>query len=93
MAPFRIKLDDLTIISKGSINLLGVLFDSKLNWSEQVTKVVMKASKSLNAIKIIIRFFTSSTLLKLMTSNYYSVLFYSSLIWNAYNLHHQSIQR
>jgi hypothetical protein len=32
------------IILKGSKNVLGVVFDSKLSWSEHLTKVIMKAS-------------------------------------------------
>jgi hypothetical protein len=53
----------------------------------------MKASKSLDVIKIIRRIFTTSKLLKLMTSSYYSVLFYNSELWNPSNLNHQSKQR
>jgi hypothetical protein len=41
---------------KGSINMQGIMFDSKLNWSEQVAKVILKGNRSLIAIKIMRRF-------------------------------------
>ncbi len=51
--PITVIVDGVHIISKKSINILGVIFDSKLNWTEQVTSVIYSANKSLNTIKII----------------------------------------
>jgi hypothetical protein len=63
------------MVFKVAMNVLGVLFDSKLNWSEEVAKAVINFYKSINAIKNIRKYFTTSKLLKLITSNYYYVLF------------------
>jgi hypothetical protein len=52
-APVTISEDDSIIKSKNEINVLGVLFDSKLQWSNHVSKVSTKANKVLNAIKLI----------------------------------------
>jgi hypothetical protein len=45
-----ISIQDQQIFSKKSMNVLGVTFDSKFNWCVQVSSVVMKANRSLNAI-------------------------------------------
>ena len=55
---FGFWLIDLTINyvvvkSKAEINVLGVLFDSKMNWTKQVAQSFTKTKKSLHAIKII----------------------------------------
>jgi hypothetical protein len=61
---------DAELILRGSMNVLGVIFESKLNWSEKVETAVMKANKSLNARKLISRFFSSTELQRLATSNF-----------------------
>ena len=60
------------------INVLGVLFDSKLRWEPQVQRTVQKAEKALNAIRLIKNYFEQSDLLRLITSNFYSVLYFNS---------------
>jgi hypothetical protein len=66
------------IRSKSEINVLKVVFDPKLQWSNQVSTTIQKASRALNTIKLIRKFFSSKKLLLLFTSNYYSVLYYNS---------------
>ena len=78
----NIKVGETLIESKGEINVLGVLFDSKLQWTNHVCRVIQKADRALNAIKLIRRFFTSYELLQLLTSNYYSILYYNSEVWH-----------
>ena len=70
------------LISKTSINVLGVQFDSKLTWSEQVNKSINKSKKALHAVKPIQKYFTRDELKGLLTSNFYSVLHYNSEIWH-----------
>ena len=81
-APVRIKIDGSTIMSKKSIKVLGVVFDSKLNWSDHVAYAINRASRALNAIKLIRKFFNTRELISLTTSNYYSILYYNSEIWH-----------
>ena len=80
--PVNVRIGDSVIKSKNEISVLGIIFDSKLQWSNQVSTVIKKANKALNAIKIIRKFFTSKELLLLLTSNYYSVLYYNCEVWN-----------
>ena len=64
------------------MNVLGVIFDSNLNWNDQVAHAISKSNKALHCIKLIKFYFSNSEILQLLTSNYYSVLLYNSEIWN-----------
>ena len=63
------------------MNVLGVVFDSKMNWQEQVSNAIKKANKSLYAIKMIKRYFNPTEIKILLDSYFYSVLYYNSEIW------------
>ena len=81
-----ITLGNTVIKSSDTINILGVTFDNKLQWSIHIRKAIDKANKSLNAIKIIRKYFNSSDLIKLITSNYFSILYYNSEVWQLHCL-------
>ena len=78
----NLTLNGTQIVSKSSMNVLGVVFDSRLQWSQQVANSITKANRALCAIKLIRRYFTTKELLGLITSNFYSVLYYNSEIWH-----------
>ena len=63
------------------MNVLGVIFYSKLTWSNQVTQATQKSKKALHAINLIKIYFTPQELLTLITSNYLSILFYNADVW------------
>ena len=77
-----IKINGKFLISKKTINVLGIVFDSKLQWSEQIANASSKALKALNAIKLIKRYFNITELLQLITAKVYSILYYNSEIWH-----------
>ena len=85
-APISIVLGGAEVTSSKHINVLGVTFDSKLNWTTHIHKTAAKCSKALNALKIIRKYFTTNEILMLLTSNYYSVLYYNSEIWMIHTL-------
>ena len=70
------------ITTSNQMNVLGVIFDSKLQWNAQVASCLKKANKSLCALKIIRRYFNTKELLQILTSNVYSVLYYNSEVWH-----------
>ena len=63
------------------MNVLGVIFDSKLTWSTHTANAINKAKKALFALRLIKRFFTESEMRTLLDANFYSVLYYNSVIW------------
>ena len=86
VAPINIIMDNTTVKTKSTINILGVLFDSKLHWGQHITQAIHKANRALNAIKLIRKFFKTNELISLVTSNFYSILLYNSEIWHLPNL-------
>ena len=64
------------------MNVLGVIFDNKLNWSAQVLNSIQKENKALHAIRLIKQNFSKNELRMLITSNFYSIIFYNSEIWH-----------
>ena len=87
-----IVINGVTIRSKNSINVLGVLYDSKLNWQAQVAQTISKSKKTLHAIKLVKNYFSKKELEMLITSNFYSVLYYNCEIWLTPNLDPRSKQ-
>ena len=82
MPPLVININGKFVISKRVINILGVTFDSKLQWSDQVAQASNKATKAINTIRLIKKYFTKSDLLHLITANVCLVLYYNSEIWH-----------
>ena len=64
------------------MNVLGVIFNSKLNWNDHTAKAINKANSALHCIKLIKYYFNKEELLNIITSNYYSILYYNSEIWH-----------
>ena len=54
-----VMLQGSAIFSKNSMNVLGVTFDSKLNWGIHVANAIGKAKKAMYALRMIKRFFQS----------------------------------
>ena len=87
VTPVNVTINNITIKSKPSINILGVQFDSRLNWEQQVSNSINKAKRSLHAIRLIKKYFNKTELRQLLTSNFYSVLYYNAEIWMIPSLH------
>jgi hypothetical protein len=45
------------------INVLGLTFDSRLNWGPQVSRAIKGANNSLQAIKMIRKYFKTSEII------------------------------
>ena len=50
--------------------------------SKQVGNTILKSNRALNAIRLVKSYFTNKELLQILTSNFYSVLYYNSEIWH-----------
>jgi hypothetical protein len=78
----EIELDGFQIKSKQSIKILGMTFDSHLSWDEQINLSIRNANRSLFALKVIKKYFNKTELKDLVTSLYFSQLFYGSEVWH-----------
>ena len=77
----EITLLGAKIKSMKSINVLGVVFDSKLNWQIHVAKAISKAKKALYSLRLLKKFFNNYEMRVLLDAHFYSVLFYNASIW------------
>ena len=77
-----LKIEEALISAKGHMNVLGITFDSKLNWGPQVSRAINGTNKALQAVKMIKKFFNSNEITQLLTSNFYSRLHYGSEVWH-----------
>ena len=84
--PITIRVSNTLVTSKKQINVLGVLFDSKLNWNSHVAQAISKAKKSLFALRLLKRHFNNDQMRILLDSNFYSVMYYNSVVWLTPNL-------
>ena len=88
----NITLQNIRIESKKSMNVLGVIFDSKLNWSEHVANTISKAKKSLYALRLLRKYFNDQEMRTLLDSYFYSILYYNAVIWLTPELHNSMKQ-
>jgi hypothetical protein len=70
-ATTSIKINDIEIHTKKQMSILGVIFDSKLEWSLQVENLVRKARSSLQGLRILNKYFTTPERLVFITSFFY----------------------
>ena len=69
------------------MNVLGIIFDSKLNWNEHIATSIKKSNKALHAIRLIKQYFNPPELKRLLLSYYYyPILYYNSEIWLSTNI-------
>ena len=79
--PITLTIYNDIITSKDHMNVLGITFDSKLQWHHQVKNTINKSKMALNAIYLIRKYFNKRQLLSIITSNYYSILYYNANVW------------
>ena len=75
-----------------SMNVLGVMFDCKLNWDLHVALAISKARKSVYALRLLKKFFNPTEMRILLDSYVYSTLYYNAVIWLTPSLSAQSKQ-
>ena len=56
----ELTLNGKLVKSKKTINVLGVVFDSKMLWSNQISQAINKSKKALHGIKLIKKYLTKN---------------------------------
>jgi len=79
--PLELKVEGITIASTPKLKVLGLTFNHNLDWSEQVKTSVIKANTCIKRLSIIRKFMTAETLLRLMTTFYFSSVYYGATVW------------
>ena len=76
-----INLSGKEIKSSQKIKVLGILFDSKMDWSATVEKTVKSARKACQGVRMIRRYFDENERISLITSLVYSKMYYAAQVW------------
>jgi hypothetical protein len=74
MAPVRKIIDGILVQSKKVVKVLGVMYNSKLKWSDHITHAINCANRVLNAINPMRKFFNLKELINKIASNCYLIL-------------------
>ncbi len=69
------------IESKSEMKVLGVVFDDKLSWEAQVTNTVKRSNRVLHGLRLIRKHFKLKEAKQIVTSFYYSILYYAIQVW------------
>jgi hypothetical protein len=76
-----VSLEGSLLVSSNSMNVLGVEFDAKLSWKNHLEKAIKVCQRIKPALWCLKRKLKRKELLKVITSHYYSKLYYGSEIW------------
>jgi hypothetical protein len=68
------------------MKVLGIIFDSRLEWSSQVEKSIGAARQATQALGLVRNYFTNKEMSKLITALVYSRLYYAAQVWLLPNL-------
>jgi exonuclease III len=77
----RIVLDNFDIKSKPNMKALGVVFDAGLDWTSHLSYAIHKSNHLVKRVKFLTKYLTKEELLTLVTSQYFSVIYYASPLW------------
>ena len=89
----RIRIGVELIDAKQEMGVLGIVFDSRLEWTKQVDKSILRARQSSQALKRIRNYFSEAEKNKLITSLVFSRMYYGSEIWLLPNLKERHFNR
>ena len=78
----NITIDNTILTTTSTMNILGITFDCNLKWNQHYTKTIREANSNLYAIKRIAKFFNKEERTMLITSLFYSKLYYGSEVWH-----------
>ena len=78
----QLNLNNQILTSKQHMNVLEVAFDSKLNWQTHIENAAAKLKRALHVTNLIRKHFSKQERFKIITCNYYSILYYNSEIWH-----------
>jgi hypothetical protein len=78
----NMTIGEHTVKSKRSMTILGIIFNENLTWSEHIEQAIKNSKKILHAIWIIKNYFSPPEVKELLTSLFFSKLYYRSEIWH-----------
>ena len=83
-----LTIEENTYRVKNQIKILGIVFDTKLQWNEHVNYAIGGANTAKQALHLIAKYFTTAEeMVKLSTAFFYGKLYYGVKVWLMSILH------
>jgi len=79
--PVTLTVGNTSFDTTQSMNILGVTFDAQLNWNQQVDKVLDRAKRAMNGLRILQKSLRINKFVKILTSQFFSKIYYGSPVW------------
>ena len=77
----QVKVGNEVLESKPTMNVLGIIMDGQLTWSEHIAKNINKLNRLTGALKFVRVRLTRDQFLQVLTSQYYSTCYYGAPAW------------
>ena len=78
---FNLCIDGQTITPRDTMKVLGVLFDKKMSWQQQVDSALLKTNRTFHGLRKIRQHLTTKQANHTITAYYFSVLYYGAECW------------
>jgi hypothetical protein len=77
-----VQVDEQTTLkSEATMSVLGIVFDRKLSWESHLSRAVNGCQRMKPALRVLKKKLSRKELLKVITTHYYSRLYYGSEVW------------
>jgi hypothetical protein len=80
-ATMQISCEDGCLVSSKTMNVLGITFDSKMSWEPQARRAMKNCQMLKPALRCLKTKLSKKELLQVITSNYFSRLYYGAEVW------------
>ena len=77
----EVQGDGFKLVSSSTLNVLGILFDEKMCWEPQLELSMSKCQRLKPALRCLSSKLKKSEMLQVITSHFYSRLYYGSEVW------------
>lgn len=81
LGKISLEVGGKTVHSQENLKVLGLVFDEKLSWENQVAKTIKSASRTLHGMKQIRKYLDQKMAKQVITSYFFSILNYGLEIW------------
>jgi len=89
----ELEVGNTKITSINSIKALGITIDKNLDWNSHINALQRRFSTMMSGLRIIARKLDQSQMLKVVTSQVFSILYYSSQVWLTTELSSKNLRK
>lgn len=67
--------------AQDQMRVLGIVFDSKLSWSNHVDKIILDSKRATYGLRRLAKFIPQHRMMEIATAHVYSKLYYGATVW------------